>query len=505
MQVFAMMELVLLMTNLMLATGRSCFIPELSGASSETFKDVHRAQCDAIAEHVFIEQMLVSSSSASAQKRSPSHVGACVDRACEAAEIPGLIPYLEGHFSKGCRDGHPTTRHAWPAEDELKVDGYFEWMERLDKEAVSWIEMISWESIYECPAASCAILATHSLHHQARDSKEVFLSIFGVKNFDLEDSKLFLLDVAQRMQFCYDEILSNAHQQDLFVKLGLIVAVLELALARLRSWAHEIQPRNPHHEEGRLVWHDHYSGLYPPVNYAEQFDLQWRLALEQPGSDFGQESSVRLDNCSMNDMIASTFGRQNFLYCNESAREVHESLERGISQQNIVTLDISRFMGATALDVGCGFGRWTAMLQHIGAKVTSVDASPHAVISTRRFNPDTHQMTLFELPTLENFEAGFDTVICWGVLHHTHDPYKGFKIVASALREGGFLFIQVYNDRAKAGFHYTQSFRTRFHQLKTIDEKVHFLRKTHRAAGAAVEGPQGAERPGRLCEETMCC
>eukprot|EP00913_Durusdinium_trenchii_P030945 g28983.t1 len=39
MQVFAMMELVLLMTNLMLATGRSCFIPELSGASSETFKD----------------------------------------------------------------------------------------------------------------------------------------------------------------------------------------------------------------------------------------------------------------------------------------------------------------------------------------------------------------------------------------------------------------------------------------------------------------------------------
>ena len=36
----------------------------------------------------------------------------------------------------------------------------------------------------------------------------------------------------------------------------------------------------------------------------------------------------------------------------------------------------------------------------------------------------------------------------------------GFKIVSSALREGGVLFIQVYNDRAKAGFHYTQSFRT---------------------------------------------
>ena len=31
-------------------------------------------------------------------------------------------------------------------------------------------------------------------------------------------------------------------------KSELEVAVLELALARLRSWAHEIQPRNPHHE-----------------------------------------------------------------------------------------------------------------------------------------------------------------------------------------------------------------------------------------------------------------
>ena len=33
-------------------------------------------------------------------------------------------------------------------------------------------------------------------------------------------------------------------------------------------------------------------------------------------------------------------------------------------------------------------------------------------------------------------------------------------MVSNALREGGVLFIQVYNDRAKAGFHYTQSFRS---------------------------------------------
>eukprot|EP00435_Cladocopium_sp_Y103_P004533 s1528_g1.t1 len=237
-------------------------------------------------------------------------------------------------------------------------------------------------------------------------------------------------------------------------------------------------------------------GLYQPVNYSEQFDLQWKLALEtrkvdgsiapstsrvilkesgvcfnlkydhkaekseRPGSDYALESSVRLDNCALNDMIASTFGQQDYLNCTETQREEHERLERGISRSNFVTLDVSRFVGSDALDVGCGFGRWTAMLQSIGAKaghrgVTSVDASPNAVKSTRRFNPDTHQM-------------------------------PGFKIVTSALREGGVLFMQVYNDRAKAGFHYTQSFRTRFHQLETEEQKLDFLRNTHRAAGADI-------------------
>ena len=35
-----------------------------------------------------------------------------------------------------------------------------------------------------------------------------------------------------------------------------------------------------------------------------------------------------------------------------------------------VTLDLERFQDADALDVGCGFGRWTAMLKSIGAKVS---------------------------------------------------------------------------------------------------------------------------------------
>lgn len=84
-------------------------------------------------------------------------------------------------------------------------------------------------------------------HSRCHDHAGTFLEVARLC-MALQDSKLFLLDVAQRMQFCYDEqlcssyalissfqmqgevpyalsrILSNAHQQDLFVKLGLIAA-----------------------------------------------------------------------------------------------------------------------------------------------------------------------------------------------------------------------------------------------------------------------------------------
>ena len=30
-----------------------------------------------------------------------------------------------------------------------------------------------------------------------------------------------------------------------------------------------------------------------------------------------------------------------------------------------------------------------------------------------------------EVWTEEKYADGFDLVVCWGVLHHTHDPYKG--------------------------------------------------------------------------------
>jgi SAM-dependent methyltransferase len=52
------------------------------------------------------------------------------------------------------------------------------------------------------------------------------------------------------------------------------------------------------------------------------------------------------------------------------------------------------------------------------------------------------QSNLFRLP----FEREqFDVVLCNGVLHHTSDPYGGFKAILPLVRPGGHIVIGLYN------------------------------------------------------------
>jgi SAM-dependent methyltransferase len=52
------------------------------------------------------------------------------------------------------------------------------------------------------------------------------------------------------------------------------------------------------------------------------------------------------------------------------------------------------------------------------------------------------QMNLFR----PAFAPGqFDVVLCNGVLHHTADPYGGFRSIASLVKPGGFIVIGLYN------------------------------------------------------------
>lgn len=105
--------------------------------------------------------------------------------------------------------------------------------------------------------------------------------------------------------------------------------------------------------------------------------------------------------------------------------------------------------GASVIDVGCGTGQLPCFLALKDRKVMGVDYSQHSLDLAR---------TLKERLALKNVEFqrvnildwdmppnSFDYVFCNGVLHHTSDPYGGFKQLVDITKPGGMLVVGLYN------------------------------------------------------------
>lgn len=104
--------------------------------------------------------------------------------------------------------------------------------------------------------------------------------------------------------------------------------------------------------------------------------------------------------------------------------------------------------GKECLDAGFGSGRAVAAMLGAGAsKVYGIDISPKnlqtAVSNLQRFGErvDLRQGSVLEMPYPDE---SFDVVHCYGVLHHTIDPYRGFQECCRVLKKNGVLFIAQY-------------------------------------------------------------
>lgn len=115
-------------------------------------------------------------------------------------------------------------------------------------------------------------------------------------------------------------------------------------------------------------------------------------------------------------------------------------------------LGLEHFLsGARLADIGCGTGhRVMPMAQHFGVgEYVGVDHSSASLGVAKELadelgmkNVTLREGDVFQLP----FEDGsVDIVICQGVLHHTSDPYRGFKELVRICRPGGFINIYLYN------------------------------------------------------------
>jgi SAM-dependent methyltransferase len=146
----------------------------------------------------------------------------------------------------------------------------------------------------------------------------------------------------------------------------------------------------------------------PPDNYAESFGYQWNL-----------HRNTQLDS------VTGLPISRNRLF------EV-SGWPRALPAQRI-------------LEAGSGAGRFTEVLLSTGAAVFSFDYS--SAVEANFTNNGTHanlnlfQGDIFNIPLQP---AGFDKVICLGVLQHTPDPPAAFDALAAQVRPGGELVIDVY-------------------------------------------------------------
>lgn len=97
------------------------------------------------------------------------------------------------------------------------------------------------------------------------------------------------------------------------------------------------------------------------------------------------------------------------------------------------------------LEAGCGAGRFTRIFAEAGARLVSFDYSA-AVDACAENNGHFPNVTLLQCDIFDMpFRKGaFDYVFCHGVLQHTPDPKGAFMALASLVKPGGRLSIDVY-------------------------------------------------------------
>ena len=118
-------------------------------------------------------------------------------------------------------------------------------------------------------------------------------------------------------------------------------------------------------------------------------------------------------------------------------------------------LNVSNLSGKSFLDIGCGSGLFSLAARRLGAEVHSFDYDPQSVGCARevkrRFFQDDKLWTIQEGSALDEHYIDsigqFDVVYSWGVLHHTGSMMQGLRNAQKPVKQGGLLFIAIYNDQ----------------------------------------------------------
>jgi 2-polyprenyl-3-methyl-5-hydroxy-6-metoxy-1,4-benzoquinol methylase len=116
---------------------------------------------------------------------------------------------------------------------------------------------------------------------------------------------------------------------------------------------------------------------------------------------------------------------------------------------NLLGIKPDDYIGKKVLDAGCGTGEYSCWYANQGSEVTAVDLCDASLERAAAYAKEQRIRNIaFEKQSVLklNFsDASFDYVYSMGVLHHTPDPYGGFRELCRVLRPGGVIVTSLYN------------------------------------------------------------